>query len=174
MWQSAKPLLVLLLLGTACAETLHVDPGQPRPIIDLAPKHGVRLHLDMHKVADELRLESGAGEVQVHGWRGTLAFGYLNGLRQNFPPVKGVPVLTVELLQALPIYRAAADPTAGVAVQLQYQARLLDAAGNVLRKSEGVVTAKNPGTDRLTLTRATANAVENMYEQIAGDLLAGL
>jgi hypothetical protein len=151
---------------------MHVDPGQPRPIIDLAPRKGARLHLDMHKIADELRLDSGASEVRVHGWRGTLAFGYLNGIRQSFPPVKGVPVLTIEFLQALPIYRA--KETGEVSVQLQFQAQLVDSAGNVLRKSEGLVAARNPGTDRATLTRATANAVENMYEQIAGDLLAGL
>src|SRR6185436_8727519 len=131
-----------------CAETLHVDAGQPRPIIDLSPRHAARLHLDMRHISDELALDSALGEVRVHGWRGTLAFGYLNGLRASFPPTQGVPVLTVELLEAAPVFVASGE---GLAVEVRFRARLLDSAGNVLRKSSGVVAAKNPGIDRATL-----------------------
>jgi hypothetical protein len=163
----------LLLLPLGCADTLHVDTGKPHPIIEITPKHGVRLHLDMHHIADELHLDSAAGEVRVHGWRGTLAFGYISGLRASFPPVQGVPVLTVELLEAAPIYMPKGE---GLAVALKFSARLVDSAGNVLRKSQGYVEAQRPAPlgDRATLTRATANAVESMYEQLAGDLLVGL
>src|SRR5437879_10305557 len=94
------PFCSLLLCAVACAETLHVDSGQPRPMIELMPKHAVRLKLEMRKIADELTLQSDAGAIRVHGWRGTLAFGYVNGVRVSFPPVQGVPVLTIEVLDA--------------------------------------------------------------------------
>jgi hypothetical protein len=162
----------MLLCGVACAETLHVDAGQPRPLIELAPKHAVRLKLDMHKIADELTVESDAGPVRVHGWRGTLAFGYVNGVRNSFPPTQGVPVLTIEMLEAVPIYTWKGEGLVGV--QLRFSARLVDSAGNVLRRSSGLVAAPRPATDRATLTRATSVAVESMYEQLAGDLLVGL
>jgi hypothetical protein len=145
-------------------EALCVDYADPKPKTDLSPKRAIRLHLDMRGIPDELR----AGDVTVHSWRGTLAAGYINGIRVWFPPVKGLPVLTVQLVEAEPMFSASGE---SVVVQIRYQARLVDSAGNVLKKATGVVLPKRGGSN---LTAVVASAVENLYEKIAIDLLAQL
>jgi hypothetical protein len=175
-------ILGLLLVGCAAdaeertgrrlvcgSEPLCVDYAEPKPVTNLSPKRAIRLHLDMRGVPDELRLPySDAGEVLVHNWRGTLAAGYVNGIRIWFPPVQGLPVITIQLVEALPLFAPSGQ---SVVVQIKYQARLVDSAGNVLKRVDGVVLPKKGGNN---LTQVVASAVENLYEKIAVDLLAQL
>jgi hypothetical protein len=144
-----------------CAETRVIHYAAPHPHVDLHPKRGVRLKLDMHAIADQLKIDSDEGEVLVMDWRGTLAAAYSNSLREQFPRVAGLPVLTIELLEATPSF--------GAEVQLKFRARLIDSAGNLLASSQGSVGGR--GDD---LSVATASAVERMFEKMAVDLLGAL
>lgn len=153
-------LLLTMVLG-ACGETRYVRYAAPHPQVTLSPKRGVRLKLDMHAIPDSLKVDSDEGDVVVKDWRGTLAAAYSNSLREAFPRVAGLPVLTIELLEATPSY--------GAKMQLKFRARLIDSAGNLLASSQGNV--RGNGED---LTAATANAVEGMFEQLAAELLGAL
>ncbi len=153
--------MLVLVLWLGCAETRVVHYAAPHPHVELSPKRGVRLKLDMHAIPDRLELDSDEGRVIVKDWRGTLAAGYSNSLREAFPRVAGLPVLTIELLEATPIY--------STNVQLQFRSRLVDSAANVLGSSSGTVEGR--GED---LTAATASAVERMFEKMALELLGQL
>ena len=153
-------LFLIMVLG-GCGETRYVRYVAPHPHVELQPKRGVRLKLDMHAIEDQLKVDSDEGDVIVKDWRGTLAAAYSNSLREQFPRVAGLPVLTIELLEAKPIYAAN--------VKLRFRARLIDSAGNLLASSQGTVAGR--GDD---LTTATASAVERMFEQLAAELLGAL
>ncbi len=156
-------------------DPLCVDYADPHPNVDI-PLREHRLRLEMKGVPDELKIAEGNGvrQVEVHNWRGTLAAGYTNGLRPAFPRIAGLPVLTLELVEATPIFPpAAVSSTIGVvavSVQIRYKARLVDSAGNILKRSLGTVEAKQASANRAGLTQTVSSAVETMYEKIANDM----
>ena len=54
-------------------------------------------------------------------------------------------------------------------VHVRYKARLLDAQGNVLKRSARTVTSKRATNDRNGMTELAADAVASMYETMAAD-----
>jgi hypothetical protein len=126
---------------TSPPSLLCVDYSDPHPNIDLPARHH-RLRLELNAIAAELTLppSSGIKNGTVHNWRGTLASGFSNGLREAFPREPHLPSLTLELTEATPFF------------------------------APGAVQSKTTSVDQRGLSAAASSAVEAMYEKIAADL----
>lgn len=165
----------LLLLG-GCV--MAVGQTSPRPNV-FVDGGGRTLALSIwNTVRDEYKVpsQSGLAPIDVKAWRTTLTAGFRNGFGGGFEIAdsRHESDLTIELIEArlevVPTaWNAEGDPVA-VAAQVRFKAQLLDASGQVLRRSARTVASKIPATDATEVSHAAGSAVEAMYEQIATDL----
>jgi hypothetical protein len=155
-----------------------LDPGDhPRPNVDLPPsKQSLRLDFGP-EVLDAFKAPSRGGvrETEVTEWRTTLARGFQGAFDASAPLVwgGGPADRVLQIVEAsLELAPAAVSVYGVVAVtaHVRYKARLLDAQGNVLRRSTRTVSSKRATTDPHGTTTVAADAVASMFEAMAQDL----
>jgi hypothetical protein len=168
--------LVGLLLASGC--TLKVAQGNPRPNIDLPEtKAGMKLVMD-DTVQDSFEVPSrgGINKGEVEQWRETLKRGFQNGFGGAFKTDAESPELTLQLMEVALEFAPTAVTQNGAAAaaeaQIRYKARLVDAQGNVVRRSTGTVASKRSITRADEVTLISESAVESMYEKIAEDFFS--
>jgi hypothetical protein len=174
-WSLAAVSLTALLFATGC--TLSVAAGNPRPNLDL-PESQTALALELDPaVRDAFQIpgRSGMNETHVEAWRTTLERGFSNGFRSSFKTDGGkdlvLQVVEAELEFAPTAVTAKGGPVA-VEAQIRYKARLVDAQGNVVRRSTGTVASKRSTSKAAEITSISESAVESMYEKIASDVFS--
>ena len=91
--------------------------------------------------------------VHITHWRESVSLGFRNAFSPFFPPsTAGGPQMTLLIDVVRPTFVPVAVNSRGGAVvstsQLQYRATLSDAAGQVVGRTVGNVTARKPGTSR--------------------------
>ncbi|WP_164017803.1 LPS assembly lipoprotein LptE [Pyxidicoccus trucidator] len=172
-WSLAAVSLTAVLFATGC--TLSVAAGDPRPNIDL-PESQASLALELDpSVRDVFQVPARSGVVptNVEAWRTTLDRGFKNGFRSAFR-TDGGKELVLQIVEAeLELAPTAVNEVGGAAAaeaQVRYKARLVDAQGNVLRRSTGTVASKRSTSQPGEITLIAESAVESMYEKIAEDL----
>ena len=69
-------------------------------------------------------------------------------------------------------YGAGYGQAAAAEAHVRYKARLVDSAGNVVRRSSGTVPSKRSTGDHNEYTLVAKSAVETMYERIASELFS--
>jgi hypothetical protein len=168
--------LATLLLTNGCARAAVVQ-GQPRPNIDL-PDQGTSLTLVIDEaVKDQFEAEvNGKLTVNVSEWLATLKNGFHAGFDPAFRTNTDKADLTLQLSEAVLSFAPTAvgryGSVAAAEAQVRYKARLVDAQGQVLRRSNGTVTSKRSVTQAEEITNISAGAVESMYEKIAQDFFS--
>ncbi len=173
-WSLVVVSLTSVLLSTGCA--LSVKAGNPRPNVDL-PESQASLALDLDPaIRDAFKAPSGDSlpPSDVQAWRTTLERGFQNSFRSVFK-AEGGSALVLKIVEADLMLAATAVDDGGVAAaeaQVRYKARLVDAQGNVVRRSVGTVVSKRSATSRAGVTPVVESAVESMYEKIAQDLFS--
>lgn len=164
--------VILCSVLTACG-SLTVSQFAPNPNVDIDSAHkNVKLDLTADvKDTYEVPSKNGMRSVAVSDWRKSLTTGFENsfGNRASGRDVKTLQISRAEIELAPAAMSAQYGPIAAYA-NLTYQARLVDAKGNVLKRSAGTVTAKSAFTSTNETTTAAQSAVESMYEKIATDL----
>ncbi|MCY1017397.1 hypothetical protein [Pyxidicoccus sp. MSG2] len=174
-WSLAALSLTTVLLATGC--TFSVAAGDPRPNIDL-PESQASLALEMDpSVRDVFHVpsRSGVAPTNVEAWRTTLERGFKNGFRSAFK-TDGGKDLVLHIVEAeLELVPAEVQDNGGVVsteAQVRYKARLVDAQGNVVRRSTGTVSSKRSTSRPKETTLIAESAVETMYEKIAQDIFS--
>jgi hypothetical protein len=169
---------VLLSLGCVSAPVAHIAKSSPKPNIDL-PERNLALGLALdEQVKDAFKVapRSGLPETEVTAWRTTLEKGFHNGLGTAFHTKEPKAELTLQLVEAeLEFVPSAVDAygrAAAAEAHIRYKARLLDASGNVLRRSSGTVPSKRSTGDHNEYTLVAKSAVETMYERISSELFS--
>lgn len=163
-----------LLLASGC--TLSVAQGNPRPNIDLPEsKAGLKLVMDESvRNTFEVPGRGGINKGEVEQWRETLARGFQNGFGTAFQTNADPSELTLQLseveLEFAPTAVASHGGAVAAEAQIRYKARLVDAQGNVVRRSNGTVASKRSTGRADEVTLIAESAVESMYEKIAMDL----
>lgn len=165
-----------LLLASGC--TMKIAQGNPRPNIDLPEsKAGMKLVMD-DAIQNNFEVPSrgGINKGEVEQWRETLQRGFQNGFASAFKTDTDSPELTLQLLEVslefAPTAVTAKGGTAAAEAQIRYKARLVDAQGNVVRRSTGTVASKRSVTRADEVTLISESAVESMYERIAHDFFS--
>jgi hypothetical protein len=174
-WSLVAVSLTSVLLATGCAP--HVNVGNPRPNVDL-PRSETSLALELDAaIPDTFKATSGgssAPSTPVKEWRTTLERGFQNSFGPAFKTDGGKDLvlhLVEVVLEVAPTTEVdAAGSAVGSEAQIRYKARLVDAQGNVVRRSVGTVSSKRPVARSVDATRVAESAVESMYEKIAEDL----
>lgn len=174
-WSLTVVSLTAVLLATGC--TLSVAAGDPRPNVDL-PESQASLALEMDpSVRDVFQVpgRSGINATNVEAWRTTLERGFKNGFRSAFK-TDGGKDLVLQIVEAELELAPTAVTSSGGAVaaeaQVRYKARLVDAQGNVVRRSTGTVTSKRSTSRGAEISLIAESAVETMYEKIAQDIFS--
>jgi len=169
---------VLLSLGCIATPVARVARSSPKPNIDL-PERNLALGLTLdEQVKDAFKVprRSGIPETEVTAWRTTLERGFHNGLGTFFRTKEEKSELTLQLvevdLEFVPSAVNGYGQAAAAEAHVRYKARLLDAVGNVVRRSSGTVTSKRSTGDHNEFTLVALSAVETMYERIASDLFS--
>ena len=171
-------LLLAVLLSISACMTPRVTEGNPRPNVDL-PKSQLSLRLllepgilDAYATPASMSMPA----IPVQGWRATLENGFRGAFSKAYVLAAGAADLTLviaeaELRFAATTYASNGRPISAEA-QVRYQARLVDRAGAVLRRSSGTMASKRSAGAPDEATPVAAEAVESMYERIAGELFA--
>lgn len=169
---------VLLSLGCISAPVARIVRSSPKPNIDL-PERNLALGLTLdEQVKDAFKVppRSGVPETDVTAWRATLEKGFHNGLGKAFRTQEEKSELTLQLVEAeLEFVPAAVNgygQTVSAEAHVRYKARLMDAGGNVVRRSSGTVTSKRATSDHNEFTLVAKSAVETLYERIASELFS--
>lgn len=169
---------VLLSLGCITAPVIQVAKSSPKPNIDL-PERNLSLGLTLdEQVKDTFKMPpaSGIPETEVTQWRATLEKGFHNGLGTAFRTKEEKSQLMLQLVEATLEFVPSAvngyGQAAATEAHIRYKARLVDAGGNVVRRSTGTVASKRSTGDRDEFTLVAKSAVETMYERIASDLFS--
>ena len=167
---------VLLSLGCVAAPVARIARSSPKPNIDL-PERNLALGLTLDEgVKDAFKVppRSGIPETEVTAWRATLEKGFQNGLGKAFRTQEPKSELTLQIVEAelefVPSAVNGYGQAAAAEAHLRYKARLVDAAGNVVRRSSGTVTSKRSTGVTTEFTLVARSAVETMYERIASEL----
>lgn len=169
---------VLLSLGCITAPVAHIAKSNPKPNIDL-PERNLALSLVLdEEVKDAFKVppRSGIPETDVTAWRATLEKGFHNGLGSAFRTKEQKAELTLQLvevqLEFVPSAVNGYGQAAAAEAHVRYKARLVDAAGNVVRRSSGTVPSKRSTGHHTEFTLVAKSAVETMYERIASELFS--
>jgi len=175
----ARPIIslcfVALILAQGCAAT--VLQANPRPNIDL-PQNTASFALALNEsVQDQYQTEIlGKRAVNVSEWRQTLQNGFDSGFGSAFNLAEGKADLTLQVNEAVLSFAPTAVGNLGsvkaVEAQIRYKARLVDAQGQVLRRSTGTVSSKKSIAEEEEATSAAADAVESLYEKISHDFFS--
>ncbi|WP_321532935.1 hypothetical protein [uncultured Desulfuromonas sp.] len=124
--------------------------------------------------------------LNIKMWRKSLENGFLNSFSEFnivnkkedadiiFKIYKALPERTLVSVsqsgqQYYPLGGSDTTKTVVVSAQLTYQARLLNAQGDILKRSTGTSISKKRGTKKNESGIIIASAVESMYESIAMD-----
>ncbi|WP_342377249.1 hypothetical protein NVS55_38220 [Myxococcus stipitatus] len=164
--------LVALLSMSGCSVTVGRTPS--RPNIDLAQQASSLGLVLEPEVQDQFSVVINAPEtVHVKEWRGTLEDGFRAGFASAFPMGAAETDLKVQLAEAELTYAPTAVGRHGVVsaieAQIRYKARLMDARGQVLKRSTGTVSSKRSATSGREVSGVTVSAVESLYEQLSRD-----
>lgn len=163
--------VALLFLG-GCSVT--VGRSASRPNIDLAKQQSSLGLVLEPEVKDQFSVVINSPEtVHVNEWRGTLEDGFRAGFAAAFQMGSDATDLRIQLAEAELTYAPTAvgrnGATAAVEAQIRFKARLVDAQGQVLKRSNGTVSSKRSATSGPQVSGVTASAVESLYEQISRD-----
>ena len=112
----------------------------------------------------------------MQGWRTTLERGFRGAFASAFslsdqPADLTLVVAEAELRFAPTSFARNGRPISAEA-QVRYKARLVDRQGAVLRRSAGTLASKRSASSPDDATPVAAEAVESMYERLAGELFA--
>src|SRR5438128_4895650 len=114
--------------------------------------------------------------IPVQGWRTTLDRGFRGAFSGAFTLAEETADLTLIIAEAelrfAPTSFARDGRPISAEAQVRYKARLVDRAGAVLRRSAGTMGSKRSASSPDQATPIAAEAVESMYERIAGELFA--
>ena len=158
---------------------LEVAKLDPRPNVVFAqpsPKSLVlRLAPDVAKDFGIHDKETDTDVLEVHEWRDTLAGGFTNAFAGQF---KSLPAgATADLVLEIRRAEVAIATTAvggrsrnAIAVQVTYQARLLDGAGAVVKVAAATVASKHSTDERAEVPDLVKSAVETMFEDLSAKL----
>ncbi len=157
---------------------LEVAKLDPRPNVVFAqpsPKSLVlRLTPDVAKDVGIHDKETDSDVLEVHEWRDTLAGGFTNAFAGQF---KSLPAgATADLVLEIRRAEVAIATTAvgghyrAIAVQVTYQARLLDGAGAVVKVAAATVASKHSTDERAEVPDLVKSAVETMFEDLSAKL----
>lgn len=162
-------------LAGCMVEVAKLDPrpnvvfAQPSPkslVLRLTPD--IATDLSVHDKETNLDL------LDVHEWRDTLAGGFTNAFAGQFKALHAGEAadLVLEIRRA----EIALAPTAigqhrsTFAVQLTYQARLLDGTGAVVKVAAATVASKRSTDERADVPDLVKSAVETMFEDLSTKL----
>lgn len=160
--------LAALLLVSGC--TVYVKRGAPRPNIDLAERQATLGLVLESAVRDHFVVSNEAAhDLDVDQWRGTLEDGFRVGFGSAFRLDATPADLKLQVLEAELTFAVTDAVMSVVQAQIRYKARLVDAQGQVLKRSSGTVTSKRSAGIYREATVLAANAVESLYEQISAD-----
>lgn len=161
----------LAVFASGCV--IVVQEASPRPNVDVDPVAEPLVLVMDPSIKDryDVPAQAAIAAVEVSSWRKTLQAGYDASLASASGSGSGV--LEVRLMRADLSFSSAAVTAEGTAVaaraHVTYQARLVDASGQTIRKSIGTAVAKTAVTSKYEATANAASAVESMYELIAAD-----
>ncbi|NTX07446.1 hypothetical protein [Myxococcus sp. CA040A] len=160
--------LAALLFVSGC--TVYVKRGAPRPNIDLAEQQATLGLVLESAVRDHFVVSNeAASKLDVDQWRGTLEDGFRVGFGSAFRLDATPADLKLQVLEAELSFAVTDASVAAVQAQIRYKARLVDAQGQVLKRSSGTVMSKRSAGLHRAATVLAANAVESLYEQISAD-----
>lgn len=172
--------VVSLMVLTSCFRAaVRVNIVEPQPNIDL-PRSNLALGLDLGKVPDafEVPEQNGVTSVPVEGWRTSLQAGFQNGIARFFANRKPAD-FTLKFLKADLEYTPVAvysqgGGAAAVRARVTYLAQLVDSNGQVVMRMKGQALSRNPWTTWGGSESTAAEALAQMYEEIADDSLRKL
>lgn len=171
-WSLVAVSLTSALLSTGCAVGIHA--GNPRPNVDV-PESASSLALELDPaVRDTFQTSGDSGiPLDVQAWRTTLERGFTNSFGSAVK-TDGEKALVLQLVEAdlvlVPSVLPSITGTVAAGAEVRYKARLVDAQGNVVRRSVGTVASRRSTTNHSEVMRVVDSAVEGMYEKIAEDL----
>lgn len=168
--------LATVSMASGCA--LSVQAVNPRPNIDL-PSSGKKVALQLsNSIQENFEIPSANGIMGAKfvGYRTSLQNGFAAGF-EGMVGDGGNHELTLALLEAEPSFTTTAvavnqygaGAAAAAAAQIRYKARLIDASGNVIARSNGLVRAKNSFTNRWQAQDSVQQAMETLFEKLAAD-----
>jgi len=175
-------LTLFILLGLCgCSNTIRmygVDVN-PRPNIDLPPiNESIALELGK-EVKDTIYDDhSDLKYLEIYNWRETLKTGFTNAFKGfKIVDLKDNPQLILKINRADPSRTIGSIQrsddliltTALVSAQMVYSARLINAEGEVVKRSNGTVHSKKSGTQKYDSWPIMESLIESMYEKIAKD-----
>ncbi len=172
--RAATLALLACALFSGCA--LSIVTSNPRPNVDLGQQKQSLAFKMEPGVLDAFQVPSknGVAGADVTGWHLTLENAFKNGFAEAFAKGGADSDLTLVIVEAEPTFAPTAVTANGqvvsVSAQLRYKARLLDKAGQVVRRSTATVASKKSVTSRNEASDSVAGAVESMYERLAVDL----
>jgi|GEM_PF-1687298 len=169
----------LMVLASCFRAAVRVNVVEPTPNIDL-PRSNLALALDLGTVPDAFSVpeQNGVTEVPVEGWRTSLHAGFQNGIAPFFAQRKDAD-FTLKFLKAdleyspVAIY-AQGGGAAAVRARVTYLAQLIDRNGQVVMRLKGQALSRNPWTTWGGSETTAAEALAQMYEEIADEGLRKL
>jgi hypothetical protein len=170
----------LSLWGCAAmqADAVRVGALSPKPSIDL-PVSKSSLGLDVSAVPDTFVIpeQNGITPVPVDQWRTTLTAGFTNGLAPFFAARPDAD-FTLKMLKAdleyTPVAVYAGGGAAAVRARVTYMVQVVARNGDVVGRLKGEAISKNPWVDAGGSQRTAAEAVSQMFEEIAEKTLQTL
>jgi hypothetical protein len=171
-------MFALLAVGTLAGCMLEVAKLDPRPnvaFVQPSPKSLVlRMTPDIAGDVSVHDKETNLDLLEVHQWRDTLAGGFTNAFVGQFKALHAGE--TADLVLEIRRAEIAIAPTAAgnrrstFAVQLTYQARLLDGTGAVVKVAAATVASKRSTDERAEVPDLVKSAVETMFEDLSTKL----
>jgi hypothetical protein len=163
----------------ACAGTIAVKTGNPRPNINLG-KSDQKMKLDLAEGVRDAFKQPGSNTMapfEMTGWRGTLKNAFKNSFGNFYAVVDDGADVTLQVEEAeLSFVPAAVEQggnTVAIRAQVRYRANVVDATGAVVKRLAGTVESKQAVSDRDAVGRAADSAVETMFETIANEAFTG-
>ena len=163
------------LTGCVPLEVAKLDPRPNVAFVQASPKSLVlRMAPDVAKDFSIHDKETDLDLLEVHQWRDTLAGGFTNAFAGQFKSLqKGDTAdLVLEIRRAQ--VTIAPAPSSGqrstIAIQLTYQARLLNGDGAVMKVAAATVASKRSTDERAEVPELVKSAVETMFEDLSTKL----
>jgi len=169
--------MILAIILSSCV--LKVSVVNPSPNVDV-PIVGGGLFLDLDdNILNEMTIKrSGLKPMKITEWRTSLTHGFNNAF-DEFQIVSSINDANYKIfiIKAEPFYEISEGAYdawgsrvgGSIIVQIEYQARMIDSDGNIIKRSTSTVSSKRSTSSVNEVPLLAESAIESMFEKIAQD-----